>query len=61
MPLLSEIIKYKKPMILSTGMNDIKSIKKTVSFLKKNKVDFALLHCVNDYPVGDKYFTIRKY
>ncbi len=54
LPLLGEIIKYKKPMILSTGMNDIKSIKKTVFFLRKKKVDFALLHCVSDYPVSDK-------
>jgi sialic acid synthase SpsE len=53
LPLLSEIIKYNKPLILSTGMNDISSIKKTVFFLKKKKVDFALLHCVSDYPVKD--------
>ncbi len=53
-PLLYEIIKLKKPMILSTGMNSIPSIKRTVKFLKKNKADFALLHCVSDYPVLNK-------
>ena len=54
LPLLGEILKYKKPLILSTGMNDISSIKKTVFFLNKKKIDFALLHCVSDYPVKDK-------
>ena len=54
LPLLGEILNYKKPLILSTGMNDINSIKKTVSFLYKRKADFALLHCVSDYPVNDK-------
>ena len=53
-PLLNEIVKYKKPIILSTGMNNIKSIRETVNFLKKKNVDFMLMHCVSDYPVKDK-------
>lgn len=53
-PLLNEIVKYKKPIILSTGMNNLKSIKETVNFLKKKNVDFMLMHCVSDYPVKDK-------
>ena len=49
-PLIEKIAKFKKPMILSTGMNDLKSIKETVLVLKKNKVHFSLLHCVSEYP-----------
>ena len=38
-----------KPIILSTGMNDIKSIKKSVKIIRKYK-SYALLHCTNLYP-----------
>ena len=53
-PLISEIIKFKKPMILSTGMNDLKSINKTVKFLDKKKAKYALLHCKSEYPADLK-------
>lgn len=51
-PLIEKIAKYKKPMIVSTGMNDISSISNTVRVLKKvNKNNFALMHCVSMYPM----------
>ena len=37
LPLISEIIKFKKPLILSTGMNNLNSIKSTVELLDKKK------------------------
>ena len=37
-PLLDYICKFKKPMIISTGMNTIKSIKPTVEILSDHKV-----------------------
>lgn len=49
-PLIEYIAKFKKPMIVSTGMNNINSIKKTVDILNKYNVPFALLHCTNIYP-----------
>lgn len=49
-PLIEMIAKFGKPMIVSTGMNDIPSIRKTVDILKKHNVDFCLLHCTNLYP-----------
>ena len=49
-PLVEYICKQKKPLILSTGMNNLKQIEKTVLILKKNKVKFALNHCTNIYP-----------
>lgn len=57
LPLINEICKFKLPIILSTGMNELKSIKKTVSFLKKKKADFALLHCISEYPA--KYENLK--
>ena len=34
-PLIEHIAKFGKPMIISTGMNNINSIRKTVNILKK--------------------------
>jgi N-acetylneuraminate synthase len=53
-PLIDYISKFKKPIILSTGMNNIKSIKKSVNIIKKYKTKFALLHCTNLYPTPHK-------
>jgi sialic acid synthase SpsE len=49
-PLISHIASYGKPVILSTGMNDIKSIEPAVSILRQSKIPFALLHCTSMYP-----------
>ena len=49
-PLIEYMCQFKKPIILSTGMNEISSISKAVNILKKNKIDFALLHTTNLYP-----------
>lgn len=49
-PLLEHIASFGKPMIVSTGMNDIESIKKTVEVLEKYNVQYSLLHCTNLYP-----------
>ena len=48
-PLIKKIASFKKPIILSTGMNNIGSIKKSVNVLKKEKANFALLHCISKY------------
>ncbi len=58
-PLIDYICKFKKPIILSTGMNDIKSIKKAVKILKKNKIDFALMHTTNLYPTPSKLIRLN--
>ncbi|MDF2500956.1 MAG: polyhydroxyalkanoate biosynthesis repressor PhaR [Anaerosporomusa subterranea] len=49
-PLVEHIASYRKPIILSTGMNDIGSIKKAVGILRRYKTPFALLHCTSIYP-----------
>ena len=50
--LLKHIAKNKK-VILSTGMSDLKEIKKAVS-LFKNKSQLSLLHCISNYPAKDE-------
>ncbi len=52
-PLLEYASKFKKPMILSTGMNDLNSIKTVYNFLKKKKINFAFLHTTSLYPTPD--------
>lgn len=49
-PLIEHIASFGKPMIVSTGMNDIPSIMKTVAILEKFRVPYALLHTTNLYP-----------
>ncbi|WP_301006643.1 N-acetylneuraminate synthase family protein [Helicobacter sp. UBA3407] len=49
-PLLKHIASFKKPMILSTGMNNLASIKESVEILRNNEIPFVLLHTTNLYP-----------
>lgn len=49
-PLIKHIASFGKPMILSTGMNTIESIKPAVEIIRSMKVPFALLHTTNVYP-----------
>ena len=44
-PLVEYIAKLGKPVILSTGMNTIDSIKPSVNIFRKHNVNFALLSC----------------
>ena len=49
-PLIEHIAEFGKPMIVSTGMNTIESVRKTVEILKEHNVPYALLHTTNLYP-----------
>ena len=57
-PLIEHIAKFGKPMIVSTGMNDIESIKKTVSILEQYNIDYALMHCTNIYPTKPDFIRL---
>ena len=49
-PLIKHIAEFGKPMIVSTGMNNIRSIDKAVEILESYHVPYALLHTTNIYP-----------
>ena len=49
-PLIEHIAAFKKPIILSTGMNDLNSISPAVEIFRKHKIPYALLHTTNIYP-----------
>jgi len=60
MPLHKKIISTRKPVILSTGMANIKEIKKTVDYYKKNRMKkITLLHCVSNYPCSTKSLNLN--
>lgn len=49
-PLLEHIASFGKPIILSTGMNTIESVRKAVAIFNTHQVPLALLHTTNLYP-----------
>ena len=50
LPLLDRLSQTKKPLILSSGMSTTDEVTKTISFLNKREVEFAILHCNSTYP-----------
>jgi N-acetylneuraminate synthase len=50
LPLVDHVASFGKPMIVSTGMNDLASVAKTVAVLERRGVPYALLHCTSMYP-----------
>ena len=60
-PLLEQIAKKNKPIILSLGASNIIEIKETLSFLKKkNCKNIILLHCILNYPTEFKNANLNK-
>ena len=49
-PLIRHIVDFKKPVILSTGMQTISQVRKSVEIIQNSCVDYALLECTNLYP-----------
>lgn len=49
-PLIEHIAGFGRPVVLSTGMNDIESISPGVNILREHGLPFALLHCTSMYP-----------
>lgn len=49
-PLIDHIARMGKPMIVSTGMNDLASVRKTVDIVRRHRTPLVLLHCTSMYP-----------
>lgn len=49
-PLLEHIARKKRPMILSTGMNDIQAIRASVEAIREVGCPLMLMHCTSEYP-----------
>ena len=57
-PLLKYVCRFKKPIIMSTGMNLLKDIEVSINILKKARIPFVVLHCTNIYPTPSKLIKI---
>ncbi len=49
-PLINHIASFGRPVILSTGMNNIDSISKSVQIFEDQGIPYALLHTTSVYP-----------
>lgn len=57
-PLIEHIAEFGKPMIVSTGMNDLNSIEKTVKIMEKHSISYALMHTTNLYPTRPEWVRL---
>lgn len=58
LPLLEHVAKFKKPIIMSTGMNSIETIKPSVEILEKYNIKYCLLHTTNLYPTPYEFVRL---
>ncbi len=58
-PLIRHIAKFNKPIIMSTGMHSISSIRDSVEIIRSSGVEFALLECTNLYPSPPEIVSLR--
>lgn len=59
LPLIRHIAKKGKPVILSTGMQTIETIRASVEILEAAGVEYALLECTNLYPSPAEIVSLR--
>lgn len=50
LPLLDHVASKGRPIILSTGMNDLDSVARAVAVISEHAVPLALMHCTSLYP-----------
>jgi len=59
LPLIRHIARKGKPVILSTGMQTVDSIRASVDILDQAGIDYALLECTNLYPSPPEIVSLR--
>ncbi|MFE3837484.1 N-acetylneuraminate synthase family protein [Pseudogemmobacter sonorensis] len=59
LPLIRHIARKGKPVILSTGMQTIETIRASVEILDASGVEYALLECTNLYPSPPEIVSLR--
>jgi sialic acid synthase SpsE len=58
--LIKEIIKTKKPVIISCGMTNIEEIKDSIKPFEDKNIDIILLHTVSSYPLQKIHSNLKK-
>lgn len=59
-PLLEKIAESNKPIIASTAGAKLDDIDKVVAFFKHRNKDFAIMHCVGEYPCERKHLELNQ-
>jgi N-acetylneuraminate synthase len=59
LPLIRHIARFGKPVILSTGMQSIESLRASVAILDAAGIDYALLECTNLYPSPPEIVSLK--
>ena len=59
LPLIEHIAGFEKPVIMSTGMQSIETLKASVDILQKSNVPYALLECTNLYPSPPEIVSLQ--
>ena len=60
LPLLTQLANLDRPMIVSTGMCQLGEVEQAVKTIQDTGNDnFAILHCVSDYPADPKEVNLR--
>lgn len=53
-PVLERAVSFDKPIIASTAGATLEDIDRVVSFLSNRNKEFAIMHCVGEYPTADE-------
>ena len=59
LPLIRHIAAFGKPVIMSTGMQTVESIRASVQILEDAGVEYALLECTNLYPSPPEIVSLK--
>ncbi len=59
-PLIEKIAKTKKPIIASTAGAKLEEIERVVNFFKNRNKNFALMHCVAEYPTPNNKLNLNR-
>jgi len=58
LPLLEHIARKGRPIILSTGMNDMASVRDSVAVIESIGCPLALMHCTSAYPTAYEHVRL---
>ncbi|MCV6593651.1 MAG: N-acetylneuraminate synthase family protein [Silicimonas sp.] len=59
LPLIRHIAAKGRPVIMSTGMQSIETLGRSVAILEESGVDYALLECTNLYPSPPEIVSLK--
>ena len=59
LPLIRHIASKGKPIIMSTGMQTIETLRRSVAILDEAGIDYALLECTNLYPSPPEIVSLK--